>query len=78
MRRRIEYSIGNAETGERVLDYTNLVNEKENEIVELHKKINNLEERLRRASLRESELENRIVDLNKHLVIKQEIINSKN
>lgn len=54
LRRRIEYSTGNAETGERVLDYSNLLNEKENEIVELQKKINNLEERLRRASLRES------------------------
>lgn len=42
--------------GERVLDYTGLLNEKENQIVELEKKIQNLEERLRRASKREAEL----------------------
>jgi chromosome segregation ATPase len=45
------------------LDFTNLLNEKENQIVELEKKIQNLEERLRRASAREVELENKIVAL---------------
>ena len=39
------------------MDYTGLLNEKENQIVELEKKIQNLEERLRRASKREAELE---------------------
>ena len=38
------------------MDFTNLLNEKENQIVELEKKIQNLEERLRRASAREVEL----------------------
>lgn len=37
------------------------MNEKENQIVELEKKIQNLEERLRRATAREIELENKIV-----------------
>ena len=60
LRRKINYS---AKEGERSLDYTGLLNEKENQIVELEKKIQNLEERLRRASLRENELENEIVRL---------------
>ena len=42
----------------RVLDYSLLMNEKENQLVELEKKINNLEDKLRRASKREGELEN--------------------
>ncbi len=46
------------------MDYTGILNEKENQIVELEKKINNLEERLRKASKRESELEDEIVRLN--------------
>lgn len=45
------------------MDYTGLLNEKENQIVELEKKIQNLEERLRRASKREKELEDEIVRL---------------
>lgn len=49
LKRKINYT---AKEGERVLDYTGLLNEKENQIVELEKKIQNLEERLRRASLR--------------------------
>lgn len=60
LKRKINYS---AKEGERSLDYTGLLNEKENQIVELEKKIQNLEERLRRASLRENELENEIVRL---------------
>ena len=64
LRRRIEYSGKDFEGGTRNLDFTNLLNEKENQIVELEKKIQNLEERLRRASAREIELENRISQLN--------------
>lgn len=45
------------------MDYTGILNEKENQIVELEKKIQNLEERLRRASKREGELEDEIVKL---------------
>ena len=45
------------------MDYTGLLNEKETQIVELEKKINNLEERLRRLSARELELENHIAKL---------------
>jgi len=43
------------------MDYTGLLNEKENQIVELEKKIQNLEERLRRATRREKDLEDEIV-----------------
>ena len=46
------------------MDYTGILNEKENQIIELEKKIQNLEERLRRASKRESELEDEIVRFN--------------
>lgn len=53
MKRKINYSVKDAQGGHRVLDYTILLNEKENQVVELEKKINNLEERLRRASSRE-------------------------
>ena len=60
LRRKINYT---AKEGDRNLDYTGLLNEKENQIVELEKKIQNLEERLRRASLRENDLENEIVRL---------------
>jgi len=52
LRRRIEYSSKDYEGGSRTLDFTNLLNEKENQIVELEKKIQNLEERLRRTSAR--------------------------
>lgn len=55
MKRKINYSVKDGD-GSRFLDYTNLLNEKENQIIELEKKINNLEERLRRASQRELEL----------------------
>jgi hypothetical protein len=37
----------------RVLDYDLLINEKENQVVELEKKIQNLEDKLRRAVKRE-------------------------
>ena len=52
LKRRIDFSSRDQEGGHRVMDYTGLLNEKENQIVELEKKIQNLEERLRRASLR--------------------------
>lgn len=64
LRRKIEYTGKDFEGGSRNLDFTNLLNEKENQIVELEKKIQNLEERLRRASAREIELENKISQLN--------------
>lgn len=57
LKRRIQFSVKDAQGGERFLDYTGILNEKENQIVELEKKIQNLEERLRRASQREFELE---------------------
>ena len=42
LRRRIEYSAKDFEGGTRNLDFTNLLNEKENQIVELERKIANL------------------------------------
>jgi DNA repair exonuclease SbcCD ATPase subunit len=64
LKRRINFSIKDQVGGSRTMDYTGILNEKENQIVELEKKIQNLEERLRRASKRESELEEEIVRLN--------------
>lgn len=55
LKRRISYTIREGETS-RTMDYTGILNEKENQIVELEKKIQNLEERLRRAGKRENEL----------------------
>jgi len=54
MKRRVNATTSDS-TG-RVLDYDLLMNEKENQLVELEKKIQNLEEKLRRASKRENEL----------------------
>jgi hypothetical protein len=56
MRRRIDYTTKDHLTGDRSIDYSILLNEKENQIVELEKKIQNLEERLRRSNAREIEL----------------------
>jgi chromosome segregation ATPase len=64
LKRRIHFSVKDTEGGQRTMDYTGILNEKENQIVELEKKIQNLEERLRRASKRENELEEEIVRLN--------------
>lgn len=63
LRRRIEYSAKDYEGGSRSLDFTTLLNEKENQIVELEKRIQNLEARLKIANVREVELENKIVAL---------------
>ena len=71
LRRRIEYSSKDYEGGTRNLDFTNLLNEKENQIVELEKKIQNLEARLQKATSREIELENTITGL------KAEFLSSK-
>lgn len=60
LKRKINFT---AKEGDRSLDYSGILNEKETQIVELEKKIQNLEERLRRASLRENDLENEIVRL---------------
>jgi peptidoglycan hydrolase CwlO-like protein len=78
MKRRFNYSIKDQEAGTRLLDYNNILNGKENQIVELEKKINNLEERLRRVGQRETELENRIIDLTADIRRKDDIIRFKN
>ena len=57
LKRKINFSVKDGKGGTRSLDYTSLLNEKEVQIVELEKKIQNLEERLRRASQREADLE---------------------
>jgi chromosome segregation ATPase len=61
MKRKV--NVGTADSTGRVLDYSLLINEKENQIVELEKKIQNFEEKLRRAVKREGELEDEIVRL---------------
>lgn len=61
MKRKINSSTADS-TG-RVLDYSLLINEKENQVVGLEKRIQNLEEKLRRAAKREGELEDEIVRL---------------
>lgn len=61
MKRRVNASTADS-TG-RVLDYDILMNEKENQLVELEKKINNLEDKLRRSTKRNEDLENEIVRL---------------
>jgi len=61
LKRRINFSVRDEQGGQRTMDYTGLLNEKENQIVELEKKIQNLEERLRRATRREKDLEDEIV-----------------
>jgi hypothetical protein len=61
MKRKVNASTADS-TG-RVLDYDILMNEKENQLVELEKKIQNLEEKLRRSTQREKELEDEVVRL---------------
>jgi chromosome segregation ATPase len=61
MRRKVNASTSDS-TG-RVLDYDQLINEKENQIVELEKKVQNFEEKLRRAARREGELEDEVARL---------------
>jgi hypothetical protein len=78
LKRRINFSLKDQEGGHRTMDYTNLLNEKENQIVELEKKIQNYEERLRRVGARETELENQIVSLTSELRRKEDIIKNKN
>jgi len=78
MKRKINFSARDERGGTRTMDYTGILNEKETQVVELEKKINNLEERLRRASARELELENHITHLFSELKRKEEIILAKN
>lgn len=61
MKRKVNASTADS-TG-RVLDYDLLMNEKENQLVELEKKIQNLEDKLRRSTQREKELQDQIVRL---------------
>ena len=60
LRRRIEYSSKDYEGGSRSLDFSQLLQEKENEIALLQRRIENYEARLKRASVRELELESKI------------------
>lgn len=73
LKRRIHYSVKDS-NGERVLDYSVLLNEKENQVVELEKKIQNLEDRLRRNAEREQQLEEHVVRLSEDLKRKEELI----
>ena len=60
LRRRIEYSSKDYEGGSRTLDFSQLLQEKENEIILLQRRIENYEARLKRASVKELELESQI------------------
>lgn len=61
MKRKV--NAGTYDSTGRVLDYDLLINEKENQVVELEKKIQNLENKLRKSTKREGELEDEIVRL---------------
>jgi hypothetical protein len=61
LKRKIQFTVQGE--GGRVLDYTGLLNEKEYQVVELEKKIQNLEERLRRATKYQTELEDEVARL---------------
>ena len=63
LRRRVEYSAKDLQGGERTLDYSSVMHERESYIVELEKRVENLEERLRRAEITEKELQEKIAAL---------------
>ena len=77
LKRRINFTL-KEQGAERVLDYTGILNEKENQIVELEKKIQNYEERLRRTSAREQELENEIMSLRATPIKNEDLVRAKN
>ena len=77
MRQKIIFEAPDREGGTRKLDYTIVLSEKENQVIELEKKIDNLQERLRRYSQREVELENEIVFLHQKLKAKNRVIETK-
>jgi hypothetical protein len=52
LRRKITFSLKDQKSGTRSLDYTGLLNEKENQIIELERKIANLEQRLQKSTAR--------------------------
>lgn len=56
LRRKITFSLKDQKGGTRSMDYTGILNEKENQIVELERKIANLEQRLQKSATREAEL----------------------
>jgi len=78
LKRRINFSLKDEDGGSRTLDYTNILNEKENQIVELEKKIQNYEERLRRLAGRETELENQIIALTAQVRKSEDLVKHKN
>lgn len=63
LRRNLEFSYKDREGTARNIDFTSLLNDKETEIVELTKRIENLEERLKRSNAREIEFESKITAL---------------
>jgi len=77
LRRRIEFSVKDA-NGSRNLDYTNILNEKENQIIELERKILNLEARFKQVGSKETELANQVAQLTADLKRKDDIIKLKN
>lgn len=58
LKRKINFNLKDHVNGTRILDYGIMLNEKENQVIELERKIKNLEAKLAKAALREHELEN--------------------
>lgn len=71
LRRKINFSIRDTQGGTRTLDYTSILNEKENQIVELERKIANIEDKLQKAAAREQELENRLSALSSKMSVER-------
>lgn len=63
LKRKINFTSKDTD-GTRFLDYTTMLSEKENEIVGLHRKIGQLEERLREKNGEESQLKAEVERLN--------------
>ncbi len=63
LKRKINFTSKDS-SGSRFLDYTTIINEKENEIITLHKKIDNLEGRLKAHKEEDSHLKAEIARLN--------------
>jgi chromosome segregation ATPase len=73
LKRKINFSLKDQEGGHSTMDYINLLNENENQIVELEKNIQNYEERLRKVGARYTMLENQIVSLTTELRRKEDL-----
>jgi hypothetical protein len=74
LKRRIDYTVRDSNGGERVLDYSTLLTEKENQVDLLSRQVASLEEKLRRSNKRELELEARLAQMGEEIRRKEELI----